>query len=200
MLEPIQGEAGVLPADATTSCAALRALTRERGLLLILDEIQTGIGRTGRLFGFEHRAASRPDIMTLGKGLGGGVPLAALVAQRDVCCFEHGDQGGTFNGNPLMAAVGCAVIEPWWRSRRSSPHVRAMGDYLPRRLRALSADLGRGEVRGPGLLLAPRSRAGRGRKVVDAARDARSADQRAAAGHAALHAGADRHAATRSIR
>ena len=88
----------------------LRALTRERGLLLILDEIQTGIGRTGRLFGFEH-AGVTPDIMTLAKGLGGGVPLAALVAHRDVCCFEYGDQGGTFCGNPLMAAVGCAVIE-----------------------------------------------------------------------------------------
>ena len=88
----------------------LRTLTRDNGLLLILDEIQTGIGRTGRLFGFEH-AGITPDIMTLAKGLGGGVPLAALVAHRDVCCFEYGDQGGTFCGNPLMAAVGCAVIE-----------------------------------------------------------------------------------------
>ena len=78
-------------------------------MLLILDEIQTGIGRTGRLFGFEH-AGITPDIMTLGKGLGGGVPLAALVAAT-VCCFEYGDQGGTFNGNPLMTAVGCAVVE-----------------------------------------------------------------------------------------
>ena len=109
MLEPIQGEAGVFEAD-DPFLRALRALTRERGMLLILDEIQTGIGRTGRLFGFEH-AGITPDIMTLAKGLGGGVPLAALVAHRDVCCFEYGDQGGTFCGNPLMAAVGCAVIE-----------------------------------------------------------------------------------------
>ena len=109
MLEPIQGEAGVFEATAPF-LRGLRDLTRERGLLLILDEIQTGIGRTGRLFGFEH-ADITPDIMTLAKGLGGGVPLAALVAHRDVCCFEYGDQGGTFCGNPLMAAVGCAVIE-----------------------------------------------------------------------------------------
>ena len=109
MLEPIQGEAGVFEATIPF-LRGLRALTRERGILLILDEIQTGIGRTGRLFGFEH-AGITPDIMTLAKGLGGGVPLAALVAHRDVCCFEYGDQGGTFGGNPIMAAVGCAVIE-----------------------------------------------------------------------------------------
>src|SRR5438094_686590 len=97
MLEPIQGEAGVLVA-AEDYLQALRALTRREGILLILDEIQTGIGRTGKFFGFEH-AGIAPDIMTLGKGLGGGIPLAALVADEDVCCFEHGDQGGTFNGN-----------------------------------------------------------------------------------------------------
>src|SRR5205823_12063333 len=109
MLEPIQGEAGVVPAT-DEYLQALRALTRERGVLLILDEIQTGIGRTGRVFGFEH-AGVRPDILTLGKGLGGGVPLAALVASREVSCFEPGDQGGTFNGSPLITAVGCAVLE-----------------------------------------------------------------------------------------
>ncbi len=80
MLEPIQGEAGVIPAD-DDYLRAVRALTRERGVLLILDEIQTGIGRTGLMYAFEH-TDTRPDILTLGKGLGGGVPLAALVAQR----------------------------------------------------------------------------------------------------------------------
>jgi acetylornithine/N-succinyldiaminopimelate aminotransferase len=92
MLEPIQGEAGVF--EATEQFLRdLRRLTRDKKLLLILDEIQTGIGRTGRVFGYEH-AGVTPDIMTLAKGLGGGVPLAALVAHRDVCCFEYGDQGG----------------------------------------------------------------------------------------------------------
>lgn len=159
MLEPIQGEAGVFEATIPF-LRELRALTRERGLLLILDEIQTGIGRTGRLFGFEH-AGIVPDIMTLAKGLGGGVPLAALVAHRDVCCFEHGDQGGTFCGNPLMAAVGCAVIEevatPAFLAR-----VAQAGERLASGLRALSRRHGCGEVRGKGLLLA----LGLGREVA----------------------------------
>ena len=151
MLEPIQGEAGVF--EATDAfMRGLRALTRERGLLLILDEIQTGIGRTGKLFGFEH-AGTPPDIMTLAKGLGGGVPLAALLAHRDVCCFDYGDQGGTFGGNPIMAAVGCAVMEavtaPGFLAR-----VTATGEYLARRLHGLSNRHGCGEVRGKGLLLA----------------------------------------------
>jgi acetylornithine/N-succinyldiaminopimelate aminotransferase len=151
MLEPIQGEAGVF--EATRSyLRALHALTRERGVLLIFDEIQTGIGRTGRLFGFEH-AGITPDIMTLAKGLGGGVPLAALLAHRDVSCFEYGDQGGTFCGNPLMAAVGCAVIEELTKPGFLPRVVRA-GDYLANGLRELSRKHGCGEVRGQGLLRA----------------------------------------------
>src|SRR5678815_3802667 len=92
MLEPIQGEAGVIPAT-DEYLVALRALTRERGVLLVLDEIQTGIGRTGRLYAYEHVGVA-PDIVTLGKALGGGVPLAALVASAEASCFEPGDQGG----------------------------------------------------------------------------------------------------------
>jgi acetylornithine/N-succinyldiaminopimelate aminotransferase len=168
MLEPIQGEAGVIPAtDGYLS--AVRALTRERGVLLILDEIQTGIGRTGLFSAFEHVHA-RPDILTLGKGLGGGVPLAALVASAEVACFEPGDQGGTFNGNPLMAAVGCAVVETV-RQPAFLAAVRETGDYLAARLRALSADLGHGEVRGRGLLLALALGRGEAQKVVDSALD-----------------------------
>ena len=151
MLEPIQGEAGVLMAS-DEYLRGLRRLTEDAGVLLIADEIQTGIGRTGRMFGYEH-AGIRPDIVTLGKGLGGGVPLAALVASAHASCFEHGDQGGTFNGSPLMAAVGCAVIETV-----SAPGfldgVASTGAYLAARLRALSAEFGHGEVRGRGLLLA----------------------------------------------
>src|ERR1700720_1538356 len=109
MLEPIQGEAGVLPAT-DPFLRDLRELTRAHGLLLIVDEIQTGIGRTGKLFHYEH-ADITPDVMTLGKGIGGGVPLAALLATEKACCFAHGDQGGTFNGNPLMCAAGLAVID-----------------------------------------------------------------------------------------
>ena len=151
MLEPIQGEAGVIPAD-DDYLKALRALTRERGVLQILDEIQTGVGRTGRFCAYEH-VSVQPDILTLGKGLGAGVPLAALVASAEVCCFEPGDQGGTFNGNPLMAAVGCAVVETVGRPEFLAG-VREIGDYLTARLQTLSADTGHGAVRGRGLLLA----------------------------------------------
>jgi acetylornithine/N-succinyldiaminopimelate aminotransferase len=167
MLEPIQGEAGVF--EATTEfLRGLRELTRERGLLLILDEIQTGIGRTGRLFGFEHSGIT-PDIMTLAKGLGGGVPLAALVAHRDVCCFEYGDQGGTFCGNPLMAAVGCAVIEELTKPGFLARVVEA-GDHLASGLRGLSRKYGCGEVRGQGLLLALDLKREVATEIVDLAR------------------------------
>ncbi len=168
MLEPIQGEAGVFEATRDF-LRGLRDLTRERGLLLILDEIQTGIGRTGRLFGFEH-ADITPDIMTLAKGLGGGVPLAALVAHRDVCCFEYGDQGGTFCGNPLMAAVGCAVIDevtkPGFLTR-----VRQAGTHLTDRLRGLAREYGCGDVRGQGLLLALDLKRDAASAIVDRARE-----------------------------
>jgi acetylornithine/N-succinyldiaminopimelate aminotransferase len=151
MLEPIQGEAGVY--EATDSFLRdLRALTRETNTLLVLDEIQTGIGRTGAVFGFQH-AGVMPDIMTLAKGLGGGVPLAALVAHRDVACFDYGDQGGTFGGNPLMAAVGCAVVEAI-TAPGFLDHVAAAGRYLTGRLGELSERHGLGGVRGRGLLLA----------------------------------------------
>ena len=151
MLEPIQGEAGVYPAG-DEFLRGLRALTVEAGLLLILDEIQTGIGRTGRFLAYEH-AGIAPDILTLGKGLGGGVPLAALVAAEAVCCFEPGDQGGTFNGSPLMTAIGNAVVETV-NQPAFLADVAAKGDYLMDRLRRLSVQLGHGEVRGRGLLVA----------------------------------------------
>jgi len=166
MLEPIQGEAGVV--EATDEfLRGVRELTRARGVLLILDEIQTGIGRTGRLYGFEH-AGARPDILTLGKALGGGVPLAALVASAEASCFEPGDQGGTFNGSALMTAVGCAVLETV-RQPEFLAAVRETSDYLRARLGELSAGLGHGEVRGRGLLLALALRRGDANKVVEAA-------------------------------
>jgi acetylornithine/N-succinyldiaminopimelate aminotransferase len=169
MLEPIQGEAGVYPAG-DDYLRALSALTKEHGLLLILDEIQTGVGRTGRFFfGYQH-AGIAPDIVTVGKGVGGGVPLAALVASGSVSCFEYGDQGGTFNGNPLMAAVGCAVVETIARPEFLES-VASNGAYLMARLRALAAEAGHGEVRGRGLLLALELRGQDAKKVAAAALD-----------------------------
>lgn len=151
MLEPIQGEAGVWPAT-DQFLKALRALTQEHGLLLIVDEIQTGMGRTGKLFHYEH-AGIVPDIMTLGKGIGGGVPLAALLATEHASCFEHGDQGGTFNGNPLMCAAGLAVLNHVSQPEFLKSAVDA-GLFLESELQRLSARHGLGEVRGRGLLLA----------------------------------------------
>jgi acetylornithine/N-succinyldiaminopimelate aminotransferase len=151
MLEPIQGEAGVWAAS-DQFLGELRALADEHGLLLILDEIQTGMGRTGRLFHYEHTGIE-PDIMTLGKGIGGGVPLAALLATERASCFEHGDQGGTFNGNPLMCAVGLAVLEQVAAPQFLKSAVDA-GIFLESELQRLSARHGLGEVRGRGLLLA----------------------------------------------
>lgn len=109
MLEPVQGEAGVIPADPAF-LRALRELCDAHDLLLMLDEVQTGIGRTGTVFAFEQSGIA-PDVLTLGKGLGGGAPLSALLANARADCFEPGDQGGTYCGNPLMAAVGTAVLE-----------------------------------------------------------------------------------------
>jgi acetylornithine/N-succinyldiaminopimelate aminotransferase len=151
MLEPIQGEAGVWPAT-NEFLKELRTLTETRGLLLIVDEIQTGMGRTGRLFHYQH-AGIAPDIMTLGKGIGGGAPLAALLATEKAACFEHGDQGGTFNGNPLMCAVGLAVLEQVGKVEFLKA-VSDTGMFLESELQKLSARHGLGELRGCGLLLA----------------------------------------------
>jgi len=108
MLEPVQGEGGVIPAS-DEFMQALRQLCDDEKILLIVDEVQTGMGRTGQLFAYQH-SGIEPDIMTLGKGIGGGVPLSALCAKEAVSVFEHGDQGGTYNGNPLVTAAGVAVF------------------------------------------------------------------------------------------
>jgi acetylornithine/N-succinyldiaminopimelate aminotransferase len=155
MLEPVQGESGVVPATVEF-LQALRALTRRHHCLLIVDEVQTGIGRTGRLFAYQHFARSAeeaPDIMTLGKGLGAGVPLAALCATEAVSVFEPGEQGGTFNGSPLMTAVGSAVLE-----RILAPGflegVTESGRYLSGRLETMVGELELSHERGWGLLRA----------------------------------------------
>ncbi len=166
MLEPVQGEGGVIPADPDF-LRALRKLTTDRGLLLIVDEVQSGMGRTGTLFGYEH-SGIEPDIMTLGKGIGAGVPLAALLAREAVCCFVAGEQGGTYNGNPLMTAVGVAVIR-----RLISPgfleSVCARGEYLRKRLLELSDKHGLKGERGSGLLRALVLDDERGPAIVKAA-------------------------------
>lgn len=168
MLELIQGEAGVLAAS-TEFLVGLRRLASEKGLLLVFDEVQTGVGRTGSLFAYQH-AGIEPDIMTLGKGIGAGVPLAALLAKKEVCCFEPGDQGGTYNGNPLMTAAGIAVIEELLKPGFME-HVLEMGEYLCQRLQGLSKKHDLGEVRGKGLLVALGLPESNGDKIVEMARE-----------------------------
>ncbi|OPY31038.1 MAG: Glutamate-1-semialdehyde 2,1-aminomutase [Methanomassiliicoccales archaeon PtaU1.Bin124] len=109
LLEVIQGEAGVIPAS-TEFIKTARDLCDEKGAMLIIDEVQTGMGRTGRWFGFEHYGIE-PDIVSMAKGLGGGVPIGAIVARRDVAkTFTPGSHGTTFGGNPLACAAANAVI------------------------------------------------------------------------------------------
>ncbi|MEI9942578.1 MAG: acetylornithine transaminase [Pseudomonadota bacterium] len=150
MVEPIQGEAGVVvPPEGYLR--ELRNLCDERNLLLILDEVQTGMGRTGSLFAFE-REGVKPDILTLGKGLGGGVPISAVLANERASCFVPGDQGGTYNGNPLMVAVARTIFDLVSRSEFLTT-VRARGRYLEQRLAPLCSAHGIG-LRGRGLLWA----------------------------------------------
>ena len=168
MLEPVQGEGGVNLATPEFM-RGLRTLCDQRKLLLICDEVQTGIGRLGHLFGYEHFGIE-PDIMTLGKGIGGGVPLAALLAKEKVSVFEHGNQGGTYNGNPLMCAVGLAVVGAVMQPTFLA-HVNRAGAHLSARLTALSAELGLGAERGIGLLRALELKDELGAAVVTLARD-----------------------------
>lgn len=151
MLELIQGEAGIIPADPEF-VHHLRQLADKHQLLLIVDEIQTGVARTGQLFAYEAYEV-KPDMMTLAKGLGGGVPISALLAKAHCCVFEYGDQGGTFNGNPLMTAVADAILTEVSKPKFLK-NVNEMSDLLRSGLESLSGKYDLGEVRGSGLLLA----------------------------------------------
>lgn len=168
MLEPVQGEGGVIPASREFM-QGLRELTKRHNILLIVDEVQTGFGRTGELFAYQLSNIA-PDIMTLGKGIGGGVPLAALLCREEIACFEAGDQGGTYNGNPLMTAVGVAVLKALL-APGFMESVREQGAYLSTGLQNLSAKHGLGTERGEGLLRALDLGSEIGPKIVDMARE-----------------------------
>lgn len=168
MLEPVQGEGGVIPCD-DSFMRKLRQLTQENNLLLIVDEVQAGFGRTGTLFAYQHYGIE-PDIMTLGKGIGGGVPLAALLCTDDVACFVPGDQGGTYNGNALMTAVGISVIDQLL-APGFLQSVITKGELLQSELLKLSSEFGLKGERGKGLLRALMLGKDIGGKLVDLARD-----------------------------
>ena len=152
LLEPIQGEGGVI-VPAEHYLREVRALCDEHGILLILDEVQTGCGRTGMLWAHEHFGI-KPDIMTVGKGLGGGVPIAAFLANERAACFGPGDHGSTYGGNPLCSAVAAAVLRFIIKEDLAGNAAR-VGRYFLEQLLALQKkwDIVK-DVRGRGLLLA----------------------------------------------
>jgi acetylornithine/N-succinyldiaminopimelate aminotransferase len=149
LLEPVQGEGGVNPAS-TEYLHGVRELCDEREALFIVDEVQTGLGRTGRWFGFEHSGV-RPDVVTMAKALGNGVPIGACWARADVAAaFAPGDHATTFGGQPLAARAALAVLEVMERERVPERAARA-GTRLVESLAKLD---GVAEVRGAGLLIA----------------------------------------------
>nr|WP_051901795.1 acetylornithine transaminase [Streptomyces xanthophaeus] len=150
-LEPVQGEAGVIPAPEGYLRAA-REITRATGTLLVLDEVQTGIGRTGHWFAHQAEPGIDPDVVTLAKGLGGGLPIGAAVAFGPAAdLLTPGQHGTTFGGNPMACAAGLAVLETI-ASQDLLAHVVRTGKLLHSGIEALGHPLVR-EVRGAGLLL-----------------------------------------------
>ncbi len=166
MLEPIQGEGGVnIPDDDYLK--RVRAWCDEKGLLLILDEVQTGIGRIGTLFGYEQFGIE-PDIITLGKGLGGGVPIGAFLAREKASVFAPGEHGSTFGGNPLACAAACATLQ-FVIDSDIPGRVKQTGAYLMSKLKKLKTKFDFiVEVRGRGLLAAVQFDRERSDKVVRA--------------------------------
>jgi len=151
MIEPVQGEGGVNIASVAY-ISALRKLCDDKGILLIFDEIQTGIGRTGKMFAYEHYGIE-PDIMTLAKGIGGGFPLSAMLAKEKLNIFDPGDQGGTYTGQPLAMAVGHAVVKEVLE-KNLPERAAIIGEYAIERLKELSSKYPLGNIRGKGLLIA----------------------------------------------
>ncbi|HRE29077.1 MAG TPA: ornithine--oxo-acid transaminase [Anaerolineales bacterium] len=151
LLEPIQGEAGVVVPPAGY-LQTVREITQQRQVLFMADEIQTGLGRTGRLFCCDHEGV-RPDVMILGKALGGGVyPVSAVLADRPVLgLFRPGDHGSTFGGNPLGAAVARAALRVL-RDERLAENALSEGEYFQERLAEIPSRHV-SEVRGKGLLI-----------------------------------------------
>jgi len=152
MLEPIQGESGVNPANVDYM-RQVRKLCDDKGILLILDEVQCGLGRTGKMFAYEHFGIE-PDIFTLAKALGGGFPIGALCAKEPYAsAFEPGDHGSTFGGNPLACSAGCAALSTIINDKLYE-NSAVMGDYFIGKLNDLKEKYSIiKEVRGKGLMI-----------------------------------------------
>ena len=151
MLEPVQGESGVVPATPAY-LQSVREWCDANDLLLILDEVQTGIGRTGTLFAYEQYGI-KPDVITLAKGLGGGIPIGAMLVRERAAALGPGDHGSTFGGNPLACAAALAVVQTV-EEENLAAHAAAMGEILQAGLRDLGHHAGAiTAVRGRGLLV-----------------------------------------------
>jgi len=167
IIEPIMGEAGVIvpPADYLQD---LRDLCDKNGALLVIDAVQTGMGRTGDWFGYEY-SGIRPDVITLAKGLGGGLPLGAMIALGNAAVlFQPGDHGSTFGGNPVTTAAGLAAIE-FIETRDILSRVQKQGEHL---IQELALIPGVKEVRGAGLLIGIELESLKASDVSDAMREA----------------------------
>jgi acetylornithine aminotransferase len=167
IIEPIMGEAGVIvpPADYLQD---LRDLCDKNGALLVIDAVQTGMGRTGDWFGYEY-SGIRPDVITLAKGLGGGLPLGAMIALGNAAdLFQPGDHGSTFGGNPVTTAAGLAAIE-FIETRDILSRVQKQGEHL---IQELALIPGVKEVRGAGLLIGIELESLKASDVSDAMREA----------------------------
>ena len=167
IIEPIMGEAGVIvpPADYLQD---LRNLCDKNGVLLVIDAIQTGMGRTGDWFGYEYSGIT-PDVITLAKGLGGGLPLGAMIALGNAAeLFQPGDHGSTFGGNPVTTAAGLAAIE-FIETRDILSRVQKQGEHL---IQELALIPGVKEVRGAGLLIGIELESLKASDVSDAMREA----------------------------
>lgn len=151
ILEAVQGEGGVIPAPDEW-LRAIRHITREREIPLILDEVQTGIARTGRMYAFEH-ADILPDVLVLSKAIGGGLPLSAVIYHQDLDRWQPGAHAGTFRGNQMAMAAGAATLR-FIRENALDRHAAAMGERLMGHLHFLKQDLPcLGDVRGLGLMI-----------------------------------------------
>lgn len=151
MVELVQGEGGVHCVDEAY-LFGLRKICDMYGMLLIFDEIQTGFGRTGKLFAYEHYGI-QPDVMTLGKGIGAGFPLSAMLTKSKYDLFEPGEQGGTYTGSPLAMAVGYAVLTELLEQNLTN-NAMLQGENIVSGLQELSREFPISEIRGKGLLLA----------------------------------------------
>lgn len=151
IVEAVQGEGGSVPAPVEW-LKELRRITAERGILLIIDEVQTGIGRTGKMFAFEH-AGIEPDVLVLSKAIGGSLPLSVIVYDRRLDTWEPGAHIGTFRGNQLAMAAGRATLR-YVKENDVPGHAGALGDYVQKQLKAIQKETKSiGEVRGRGLMI-----------------------------------------------